>query len=99
MAAGIPVIWAAHSGVYSFTRSCSIWNEGLTGVPSESLNSPSRKGSLPSVWVMTGLLVARSHHSLFWGSKQPSSSGTSVRTNMPNSSLLSFTFTNWPAFV
>ena len=54
---------------------------------------------MPSECVTTGRFVARSHHSLFCGSKQPSSFGTSVRTNMPNSSFASSTLTSWPAFV
>ena len=37
---GIPVMLAAHSAVYSLTRSTSNWNAGFTGVPSSSLNSP-----------------------------------------------------------
>ncbi len=97
--AGMPVMPAAHSGVYSSTRSFSSWNEGLTAVPSDSSKLPSRKGSVPGVCVTTGRFVVRSHHSLFCGSKQPSSSGTSVRMNMPNSSLAASMFTSWPALV
>jgi hypothetical protein len=73
--AGMRVMPAAHSGVQSPTRSLSRWNAGLTTVPWDSLNSPSKNGSAPSLCVTTGRLVARSHHSLFCGSKQPSSFG------------------------
>ncbi len=68
VSAGMPVICAAHSGVYSLTRSCSNWKAGFTGVPSGSLNSPSRKGSAPGLCVTTARSVLRSHHSLSCGS-------------------------------
>jgi hypothetical protein len=68
VAAGMPVMSAAHCGVQSFTRSCRSWNDGLTVVPSRSLNVPKRNGSAPGVCVTTGLSAIRSHHSVFCGS-------------------------------
>ena len=94
VSAGMPVTPEAHSAVYFFSRSTSSWKEVLTGVPSSSLKLPSRKGSAPGAWVVTARSCSRSHHSLFCGSKQPSSTGASLRTNRPNSGEASSMFTS-----
>ena len=57
VSAGMPVMPAAHSGVFSTSRSASSWKAGFTGVPSCSRKLPNSCGSLSPAWLTTGLPV------------------------------------------
>ncbi len=89
VSAGMPVTSAAHSGVYSSTRSFNNWKAGLTWRPSGIVNSPSRYGSRLSSRACMGLSLLRSHQTLSCTSKHSVSWGISVCTNKPKSSLAS----------